>query len=211
MWCQLPTSPVLWPMRVPTSGSGPLHLESPSSRCGLLMGLGPALCRYPRSLQPMQETIHAKPASMGSLPAFPLLSNSIVSGLHYYDHEYVECWLSSISIVHPHSEMLVSSPVTMGDSSANLSCDLYGYLMRRPPTITWNFGSDALMNDSVFTITVQDGSHMIQNGGDTPQPSMRSVLTINHPNRTHEGSYICSVRGGFNSLRVITLQVTEGR
>ena len=102
--------------------------------------------------------------------------------------------------------MLVPSPnltVTMDDSSANLSCELYGYLMRRPPTITWNFGSDVLMNDSVFTITVQDGSHMIQNGGDTPQPSMRSVLTINHPSRTLEGSYVCSVSGCLNT---ITLQ-----
>ena len=106
--------------------------------------------------------------------------------------------------------MLVSSPtatVTVGDPSATLSCELYGYLMRQPPTITWNFGSDVLMNDSVFTITVQDGSHMIQNGGDTPQPNMRSVLTINHPNRTHEGSYICS---GSGALRTITLEVIEG-
>jgi len=195
-------------MRVPSSGSGPHHLGLLSLRCGLLMRQGPALCRYPRSLQPMLGSTHAKPASMGSLPTLPLLFNSIVSGLHYYDHE---CWLSSISIVDPHSDILVSSPdltVTMGDSSATLSCELYGYLMRRPPTITWNFGSDVLMNDSVFTITLQDGSHVIQNGGDTPQPSMRSVLTINYPNQTHEGSYICSVVGG---LSAITLEVIGGR
>ena len=106
--------------------------------------------------------------------------------------------------------MVESSPTTrvnIGDPSATLSCELYGYL-RQTPTITWNFGSDVLMNDSVFTITVQDGSHMIQNGGDTPQLSMRSVLTINHPNRTHEGSYICSVSG---NLKTITLRVMEGR
>ena len=30
----------------------------------------------------------------------------------------------------------------------------------------------------------QDGNHMIQNGGNSPQPRMRSVLTINHPSRT---------------------------
>ena len=102
--------------------------------------------------------------------------------------------------------VLVSSPtttVTIGDPSVNLSCELYGYLMRQPPTITWNFGSDVLMNDSVFTITVQDGSHMIQNGGDTPQPSMKSVLTINHTHRRHEGSYMCSVNG---ALRTIVLE-----
>ena len=88
-------------------------------------------------------------------------------------------------------ELLVPSPtttVTIGDPSATLSCELYGYLTSQPPTITWNFGSDVLMNDSVFTITVQDGSHMIQNGGNTTQPSMRSVLTINRPNTTYAGS-----------------------
>ena len=108
-------------------------------------------------------------------------------------------------------EMLVSSPnmtVTLGNPFVTLSCELYGYLTRQPPTITWNFGSDMLMNDSVFTITVQDGSHMIQNGGDTPRPSMRSVLTINRPIRTHEGSYNCSVSGISDA---ISLQVMEGR
>ena len=107
-------------------------------------------------------------------------------------------------------EVLVSSPTTrvnIGDASATLSCDLYGYLMRQPPTITWNFGSNVLMDDSVFNITVQDGSLVIQNGGDTPRPSLRSVLTINHPNRTHAGSYICSVSG---SLRTISLEVIGG-
>ena len=110
--------------------------------------------------------------------------------------------------------MLVSSPTTTattGDPSATLSCELYGYLMRQPPTITWNFGNDVLTDNSVFTITVQDSSHMIQNGGDTPRPSMRSVLTINRPNMTHGGSYICSVCGGYNGVRIITLQVMEGR
>ena len=79
--------------------------------------------------------------------------------------------------------------------------------MRQPLTVTWNFGSDVLMNDSVFKITVQDGSHMIQNGDDTPQPSMRSVLTISHPNRSHEGPYICSVS---ENLRTISLEVIGG-
>ena len=105
----------------------------------------------------------------------------------------------------------MSSPnlaVTLGDPSANLSCELYGYYMRQLPTITWKFSNDVLMNDSVFTITVQDGSHMIQNGYDTPLPSLSSVLTINDPNETNEGSYICSVNGVFKS---ITLQMMEGR
>ena len=109
----------------------------------------------------------------------------------------------SLLIFYP-VEMLVSSlitTVTIGVPSATLSCELYGYLIRQPPTITWNFGSDVLVNDSIFTITVQDGSHTIQNGGDTPQPGIRSVLTINHPNRTHVGSYTCS-----SGLKTVTLQ-----
>ena len=79
MWCQLPTSPALWPMRAPSSGSGPFHLGSPSPRCGSLMGPGPALCRYPRFLQPMKETTHAVPASMDSLLRALLSFNSMVA------------------------------------------------------------------------------------------------------------------------------------
>ena len=81
VWCQLPTSPALWPMRAPSSGSGPSHLGSPSPRCGSLMGQGPALYRYPRSLLPMQGTTRAKPASMDSLLIVPLLFNSMVSDI----------------------------------------------------------------------------------------------------------------------------------
>ena len=84
VWCQLPTSPALWPMRAPSSGSGPSHLGSPSPRCGSLMGTEPALCRYPRSLLPMQGTTHAQPASMDSLLIVPLLFNSIVSDTDYH-------------------------------------------------------------------------------------------------------------------------------
>ena len=63
-------------------------------------------------------------------------------------------------------EMLLSSPtttVTIGDPFVNLSCELYGYLMRQPSIITWNFGNEVLMDDSVYKITVQDVSQMIQN------------------------------------------------
>ena len=82
--------------------------------------------------------------------------------------------------------------VISGNSSATLSCELYGYLTENSPTILWNFGGDELGNDSVFTITTEDGSHMIQNGGDFPQPSVRSILTIDFPNKTYEGAYFCS-------------------
>ena len=98
--------------------------------------------------------------------------------------------------------------ITSDDSSATLSCELYGYLPEQLPPIVWTFGGDQLTDDSVFTITTEDGSRMIQNGGTTPWPSVRSLLTINHPNTTHEGTYICSASGRISR---IDLQVVEGR
>ena len=107
--------------------------------------------------------------------------------------------------------MLASSPnatVATDDPSATLSCELYGYLPEQLPTIVWNFGGDQLTDDSVFTIMTQNGSRMIQNGGTTPRPSVRSVLIINRPNTTHEGTYICSASG---TVSTVDLQVVEGK
>ena len=92
--------------------------------------------------------------------------------------------------------------VTTNQPSATLSCELYGYLPEQLPTIVWTFDGNQLTDDSVFTITTEDGSHdhMIQNGGNTPRPSVRSVLTINRPRTTHEGTYVCSVDGDSRSI-----------
>ena len=98
--------------------------------------------------------------------------------------------------------------VTSDDPLATLSCELYGYLPEQLPTIVWTFGGDQLTDDSVFTITTQNGNCTIQNGGNTPRPSVRSVLTINRPNTTHEGTYICSSSG---RVSTVDLQVVEGR
>ena len=108
--------------------------------------------------------------------------------------------------------MLASSSsrvtVTSDDPLATLSCELYGYLPEQLPTIVWTFGGDQLRDDSVFTITTENGNRTIQNGGNTPRPSVRSVLTLNHPMTTHEGTYICSSSG---RVRTVDLQVVEGR
>ena len=98
--------------------------------------------------------------------------------------------------------------VTSDDPSATLSCELYGYLnINSLPTIVWTFGNDQLTDDSVFTITTEDGNRMIQNGGTTPRSSVRSLLTINSPNTSHEGTYICSSSG---RVSTVYLQVVEG-
>ena len=96
--------------------------------------------------------------------------------------------------------------VTTNQPSATLSCELYGYLPEQLPTIVWTFDDSQLTDDSVFTIMTGDGSHMIQNGGNTHQASVRSVLTINRPNMTHERTYVCSADG---DSRNITLQMME--
>ena len=107
-----------------------------------------------------------------------------------------------------------SSPTTTVIASilsATLSCELYGYITGNSPTILWNFGGDELKNDSVFTITTKDGSHMIQNGGDSPRPSVRSILTIDLPNKTHEGTYFCTAGSSLSRIDLQVLEVVEGR
>ena len=108
--------------------------------------------------------------------------------------------------------MLASSSsrvtVTSDDPSTTLSCELYGYLPEELPTIVWNFHNDNLTDDSVFTITTEDGSRMIQNGGTTTRPSVRSFLTINRPNTTHEGNYSCFAGARVNT---VYLRVVGGR
>ena len=101
--------------------------------------------------------------------------------------------------------------VIIGNSSATLSCELYGYLTENSPAILWNFGGDELRNDSVFTITTEDGSHMIQNGGDSPQPSVRSILAIDFPNKTHEGAYFCSAGSRLSRIDLQVLELVKGR
>ena len=103
--------------------------------------------------------------------------------------------------------MSSSNTTVTTDSSTTLSCELYGYLPEQFPPIVWTFGGNQLTDDSVFTITTEDGSHMIQNRSNIPRPSVRSILTINRPRTTHEGTYVCSVDG---DSRNITLQVIEG-
>ena len=100
-----------------------------------------------------------------------------------------------------------SNTTVTTESSTTRDCELYGYLPEQLPPIVWTFDGNQLTDDSVFTITTEDGSRIIQNGGNTPRPSVRSVLTINRPRTTHEGTYICSADV---DSRSITLQIIEG-
>ena len=70
--------------------------------------------------------------------------------------------------------------VTASDDSAVLKCFLSGYFpSMADPSITWRLSNNDLSNDSVNTITSEQGDMFIQNGGAQPVPSLISTLTVN--------------------------------
>ena len=70
--------------------------------------------------------------------------------------------------------------VTSSDSTATLRCMLYGYLPSgEEPSIKWELDGATLSNNSMYTITTEDGKMLIQNGGLQPIPSLTSTLTVN--------------------------------
>ncbi len=70
--------------------------------------------------------------------------------------------------------------VTASDDSAVLRCFLSGYFpSMADPSITWRLSNNDLSNDSVNTITSEQGDMFIQNGGAQPVPSLISTLTVN--------------------------------
>ncbi len=78
--------------------------------------------------------------------------------------------------------------------------------------ITWQFGNNVeqLMNNSVYTITEKSGDHMIQNGEDSPRPSVRSFLTIEMPTSSETGTYICS-GGGMSKILNLDIGISESQ
>ena len=84
--------------------------------------------------------------------------------------------------------------ITASDSTATLRCTLYGYLpSEQEPSIMWRLAGTILSNNSVYTITNEDGDMLIQNGGPQPIPSLTSTLTIDLILSPVTGSlsYIC--------------------
>ena len=73
--------------------------------------------------------------------------------------------------------------------STELFCELYGYLDAGIPTVIyWHLDGVAL---DPSLIQVQLGSHMIQNGGASPIPSVLSVVTLQNLNTSMFGTYSC--------------------
>lgn len=63
--------------------------------------------------------------------------------------------------------------------------------MSKALDITWEFENTNVTSDSVYSITEVSGDHMIQNGGDSPVPSVKSFLTIEMPTTSQTGNYTC--------------------
>ncbi len=68
---------------------------------------------------------------------------------------------------------------------------MYGYVTGATDII-WRFENQGeLESDSVYSITEMNGDRLLQNGGDSPIPSVKSVLTIERPTSSQAGTYLC--------------------
>ena len=107
------------------------------------------------------------------------------------------------------TETLNVTPVVTTNSSVTLSCEIYGYLPRgSQPQITWRMGAMAISpSNPPYSISTNDGSRQIQNGGATPRPSLVSSLTIDVMDESVAGIYLCSGPYFFESIQ---LDVQEG-
>ena len=106
--------------------------------------------------------------------------------------------------------------VTASDGSAVLRCSLYGYLSSMAvPSITWQLSNNelhVLFDDSVNTITSEQGDMFIQNGGAQPIPSLISTLTVNltrDPLTTSTRVYNCISSSQMMNPLVQTIVLSE--
>lgn len=89
--------------------------------------------------------------------------------------------------------------VQEANRSVSLACELYGYV-DGALNITWQLA--VVTTESVYTITEDIGGHMIQNGGDSPRPSVKSSLTIELLLHSQAGIYTC-LGGGMNKTIIL--------
>ena len=101
---------------------------------------------------------------------------------------------------------LVPTVMAVANQPVALSCELYGYA-EDSEDIMWQFNDVQLQSDSVYTISVERGNRSLQRGGDTPEASILSLLTVQRPNSSHDGTYICAASG---MIRTLNLDV-EGK
>ncbi len=80
------------------------------------------------------------------------------------------------------------------------------------PSITWRLSNNDLSNDSINTITSEQGDMFIQNGGAQPIPSVTSTLTVNltrDPLTTSTRVYNCISSSQMMNPLVQTIVLSE--
>jgi hypothetical protein len=105
------------------------------------------------------------------------------------------------------TEALNRTMVTTVNSSVTLSCEVYGYLPRASePRIIWrrmNGGTTPISSSPPYMITTSPGSRHIQNGGDSPIPSVVSSLIIDVMDDSVADMYMCSGPSNFETIQLI--------
>ena len=94
--------------------------------------------------------------------------------------------------------------------NVTVACEIYGYFPPELPEIVWRFvatgGGDFI--DLSDQATLLEGSRFIQNGGESPIPSVISELTISSISNSDGGTYTCH---SFQEVEVFTLTIITGK
>ena len=93
--------------------------------------------------------------------------------------------------------------------NVTMACEIYGYFPPELPEIVWRFvaaGEDSI--DLSDQATSLEGSRFIQNGGESPIPSVISELTISNISNSDGGAYTCH---SFQEVEVFTLTIITGK
>ncbi len=92
-----------------------------------------------------------------------------------------------------------------------LACEIFGYFGADIPSVIWRHNNIDLENDDpLFNITTSDGTRLIQNGGDSPIPSVVSILSIFLNDSSEFGQYLCIGEDGARSMIITQPDTPSG-
>ncbi len=93
----------------------------------------------------------------------------------------------------------------------SLACEVFGYFGADIPSVIWRHNNIDLENDDpLFNITTSDGTRLIQNGGNSPIPSVVSILSIFLNDSSELGQYLCIGENGARSMTITQLEPPSG-
>ncbi len=93
----------------------------------------------------------------------------------------------------------------------SLACEVFGYFGADIPSVIWRHNNIDLKNDDpFFNITTSDGTRLIQNGGDSPIPSVVSILGIFLNDSSEFGQYLCIGQDDSRSMTITQPEPPSG-